>query len=430
MRPNVASTQERQMAIFRRNVETARAAGILRLRIEDEQLDPAFITLDEQRLINFGSCAYMGLNMDPRLRAGAAAAVNSFGTVFSSSAVYTSVGLYTELEERLQKIIGAPLLVTSTTTLSHLAALPTLIGEGDVVLVDNNAHASVHLATRVLASDGIPILPVKHNDLADLESQVSLLSERYRRIWYLADGVYSMVGDGAPVAGLRDLLDRFPTLFMYIDDAHGFGWKGDHGSGWILDGMSWHPRLVLAFSLAKSWGSGGAVLAFGDEEMAAKVENVGGTLTFSGPLHPAELGASVAVADIHLSWEHAERQDAFSRQIDFVAKTLADARLPVASFERTPLWLITVGNFRRTVELCRRLQGRGFFANLACFPAVPLNQNGIRFTNTLNHSNEQIRDFIGNVAELLDELGGGTDIEIDLTQIEAVESPSHGEKSF
>lgn len=429
MRPSDANSQERQMALFKRHADAAREAGLVRVRIEDEHLDPAFITVARNRLINFGSCAYLGFNMDPRLRDAAASAIQNYGTVYSSSAVYTSVGLYTELEQRLQKIIGAPLIVASTTTTAHLAALPSLVGSGDAVLVDNYAHASVHLATRVLASEGIPILPVKHNDLADLEATLLEQADRYRHIWYLADGVYSMAGDVAPVHGLGALLERFSNLYMYIDDAHGFGWKGLHGSGWVLSEMAWHPRLVLSLSLAKSWGSGGAVLAFGDEELAVRVLTVGGTLTFSGPLHPAELGASVAIADIHLSQEHVERQAAFLRQIDLVRESLIKARLPVASLDQTPLWLVTVGTFGRALELCSRMKKRGFFTNLAAFPAVPLSQSGIRFTNTLHHSDEQIMELVGNLAELVPEIAGETAIEIDLSQLEPAQTAPQGRET-
>jgi 7-keto-8-aminopelargonate synthetase-like enzyme len=429
MRPTDATSQERQNALFKRHLDAGREAGLIRVRIEDELLDPAFITVGGKRLVNFGSCAYLGLNMDPRLREAAAQAVRSFGTVYSSSAVYTSVGLYTELEQRLQKIIGGSVIVASTTTIAHLAALPTLIGAGDAALVDNNAHASVHLATRVLASEGIPILPIKHNDLQDLEANLDRVADQYRNVWYLADGVYSMVGDVAPVRGLANLLDRYPNLHLYVDDAHGFGWKGVHGCGWVLSEMEWHPRLVLALSLAKSWGSGGSVLAFGDEDLAMRVQTVGGTLTFSGPLHPGELGASVAIADIHLSPEHEERQKAFLRQIDLVRDSLISSRIPVAGFDQTPLWLVTVGTFGRALELCSRLKERGYFTNLASFPAVPLHQSGIRFTNTLNHTDEQIAGLIDALAELVPEIAGETEIQIDLSEVEAAKSPRGAERA-
>ncbi|MGH8925898.1 MAG: aminotransferase class I/II-fold pyridoxal phosphate-dependent enzyme [Acidimicrobiia bacterium] len=390
MRTAQASTQERFLSLWERYAIAAQQAGLVRLRIDDHDLDAPYLEVNRQRLVNFGSCAYLGLNTDQRLKEAAKSAIDRYGTVYSSSAIYTSVGLYTELEQSLRQIIGAPVLVATTTTLAHLAAIPTLVGEEDAVLVDTQAHASVHLASRVVASVGIPVLPVPHNDMAALESMLTETSPEYRHVWYLADGIYSMFGDGAPVAAFERLLHQFPNLFMYVDDAHSFGWKGRHGSGWILDQMSWHPRLVLAFSLAKSWGSGGAALAFPNEEMASRVLTVGSTFTFSGPLHPAELGASVAAAEIHLSDEHRERQAALLRQIEFVRSALDDANLPVMPTDNTPLWFVPVGSYSKAADLCRNMIDRGFYLNLASIPAVPMKFSGVRFTNTLYNSDAQI----------------------------------------
>lgn len=421
MRPTDAIAQERHMALFKRHSDAAREAGLVRVRIEDEHLDPAFITVRGKRVLNFGLCSYLGLSMDKRLVEGATKALENFGAVYSSSATYSAVGLYSQLEERLRSIFGATVVIAPTTTLGHLSALPTLVGPRDVVLVDNNAHASVHLATRVVASEGVPILPVRHNDLDDLESQIDQLSGLHRRVWFLADGVYSMSGGVAPIRKLGQLLDKYPELHLYLDDAHGFGWTGRHGSGWVLKEMDWHPRLVVAVGFAKSWSSGGAALAFGDERMASDVATVGGTLTFSGPLHPAQLGASIAAADIHLSPEYEELRESFSRQIEFVTRSLVAARIEVLSLEQTPIWVVPVGNSVRALELAQRLLERGFFTNFAAFPAVPMHQSGIRFMNTLCHTDEDILSLVEALSELVPEIVGETEIEIDLTAMEASE---------
>lgn len=416
MRTTDASAEERFLSLFERYVIAARQAGLVRVRIEDYDLDAAYITVEGRRLLNFGSCAYLGLNTDVRLKEAAKSAIDRFGTVYSSSAVYTSVGLYTDLEQRLHQIIGAPVVVATTTTLAHLAAIPTLIGQDDAVFVDTQAHASVQLAAKVVASVGIPVLSMPHNDMAVLEEMLVREAPRYRHIWFLADGIYSMFGDAAPVADYERLLEQFTNLFIYVDDAHGFGWKGRNGSGWILGHMRWHPRLVLAFSLAKSWGSGGAALAFPTEEMATRVLSVGSTFTFSGPLHPAELGASVAAADIHLSGEHRDRQAALIRQIDVVQAAIDDAELPVMPTDATPLWFVKVGSFSRATELCRRMMARGFFLNIAGFPAVPMRQSGVRFTNTLYHSDRQILAMIEALRTELAFMQRKSEIVIDLTE--------------
>ncbi|HDH24877.1 MAG TPA: aminotransferase class I/II-fold pyridoxal phosphate-dependent enzyme, partial [Actinobacteria bacterium] len=110
-----------------------------------------------------------------------------------------------------------------------------------------------------------------------------------------------MFGDLAPVREISTLMDRFANLHVYFDDAHGFGWAGLHGRGYVLGEVSIRERMVVAGSLSKSIGAGGGALVFPDEKTARRVRTLGGTMTFSGPLHPAELGAALASADIHLS---------------------------------------------------------------------------------------------------------------------------------
>lgn len=385
-------------------------------------LDGAWLTIKGQRVLNFGSCAYLGLNTDRRLKSAAIEAIERFGPVFSSSTAYTSVDLYTDLEAKLRKIFDTPVIVPTTTTLGHLAALPVLIGHGDVVLVDSQAHSSVHLATQILMAEGITVIAVPHSDLPVLEAAIQQQSERHRHVWFVGDGVYSMFGDGAPVREIMNLVDRIPNAFAYFDDAHGVGWKGSNGRGWVLDTVPWHPRLVIAASLAKSFGAGGAVLAFPNEAMAERVQIAGGTMTFSGPVHPAELGAAVAACEIHLSKELAARQAVLAQQIELVRSSLLEAGLPVANTEATPLWFIKVGGTRQALEVAQRMLDYGFYLNFAAFPAVPVGQGGLRFTHTLYHTPEQIQSMIEALSASVRAAVGRTEIVIDLTK-ESVRQP-------
>ena len=59
-----------------------------------------------------------------------------------------------------------------------------------------------------------------------LEAMIQRVAKTSNRIWYMADGVYSMFADFAPFDELRELLDRYEQLHLYIDDSHGVGWAG------------------------------------------------------------------------------------------------------------------------------------------------------------------------------------------------------------
>src|SRR5688572_30140747 len=208
----------------------ARARGVVRCLAEDDRFDGRSIVLDGQRVINFSSCSYLGLETDARLKTAACEAVLRFGVQFSSSRAYVAAPLYGELESLLSQMVdGAAVVLAPSTSLAHQSALPVLVGERDAVLYDIQVHASVQAALPELRLRGVPCEAVRHNRLDRLEERVRALSAKHERVYYLCDGIYSMHGDVLDVDGLYALLDRQPSLVAYVDDAHGVSWSGRHG---------------------------------------------------------------------------------------------------------------------------------------------------------------------------------------------------------
>ncbi len=389
------------------------AAGIFRIRFEDEVLRGDRITVQGHELMNFGTASYLGLNLDPRLKAGAIDAVSRYGPVYSSSTAFTAVPLYTELEERLGRMFGGHVVVAPTTTLAHMAALPLLIPTGSDVFIDAQAHESLRLTAQIAKASGSMVRSVPHNDMDALGEAVA--QSATEAVWYLADGVYSMFGDFAPVKEIDALLDRFPTLHAYLDDAHGIGWAGEHGKGYVLSQVPVRDRMIVAGSLSKSMGAGGGVLVFSDETTALRVRTLGGTMTFSGPLHPAELGAAIASSDIHLSDEHAELQSRLYEQIAYTRRLLEQARLPVMAAADTPIWFVRIGKIPEGMEIVNRLQADGFNLNPAAYPAVPVGHAGVRFANSLYLPSTAFDDMIEALTKHMSEVLAEPDIVIDLT---------------
>src|SRR5688500_11972097 len=116
--------------------------GILHLYTEDDTLEGNQITLKGKKVINFGSCSYLGLEFDPRLKEASKAAIDHYGTQFSESRAYVSVKLYQQLEELLSNIFEAPCVVTPTTTLGHIANIPVLMTSADALITDQQVHNS------------------------------------------------------------------------------------------------------------------------------------------------------------------------------------------------------------------------------------------------------------------------------------------------
>lgn len=408
------SRHDRILDLAERRLSLGVERGLIHRRIEDESLDGARITLDGAQIINFSSCAYLGLNRDPRLKAGAIDAAERYGTSYSSSPTYTALGMYDTLEGQLEQMTGAAVAIAQTTTLAHLAALPILVGPEDLALIDAQTHDSVQLAAAALRGNGVTVEVLQHNDLSMLREVLEAKADLYNKVWYLADGIYSMYGDLAPVKEIVALFDIHPNLYAYFDDAHGFGWQGLHGRGYVLNEAPIHERMVVAAGFSKSFGTLGAVLAFGDRNSARRVRLTGGPLTFSGPVPPPALGAAVASAEIHLSDEHAERRARLIADIEKLRREIVRRQLPVMSLATTPIWYIRVGGPDSVAEMTQRLLKDGFYVNAAAFPAVPIGYGGVRFTQTLHNTMEQAADLLDAIERHLPDVVSDIDITVDL----------------
>jgi 7-keto-8-aminopelargonate synthetase-like enzyme len=371
------------------------------------------IELDGRMLLNFGTCSYMALDKRSELRDAAVQAAHDFGTQFSISRAYLECPLYRELEFILQEMVQRPVVVTPSTTLAHMAALPTIVRDEDAVVIDQFAHASLHTAARLLRD--VPVHLVRHSRLDLLEQLLAELSVRHARIWLVIDGLYSMFGDFAPFEELARMLERWPQLHLYVDDAHATGWLGIHGRGGALTQFGAHDRVTVALSLNKSFAAAGAALALPDEETKLRIRRCGGPLLFSGPIQPPMLGAALASAQLHMSAGHSRAQAELLRRIDY-ARTAADrAGLDLASNYRTPIFFVRRDSVDQATSDVQWLMKRGFYVCASAFPAVPMNLPGIRFTITLHTEQTDIDALIGALAETTSErpiirhgLGGGS----------------------
>ncbi len=364
--------------------------GLVHHSVQDEQLDGQHITLRGQEMVNYGSCSYLGLEHHEALKAGVVDAVGRFGTQYSSSRTFVSLSMYDELESKLEQIFEKPVIVSASTTLGHLATLPTLVGENDAVVLDLQVHSSIQMTVQQLKAAGVTIDIIRHNDMDALEQKIRHLKADHDKVWYLADGIYSMFGDAAPLARLEALLNKYEQFHLYIDDAHGMGWTGKHGCGYVRSRMAHHDRMILAVSLNKSFAAAGGAIVFPNEAWAKKVRQCGGTLIFSGPIQPPMLGAALASADLHLSDDILPIQNKVQELIDYTNAKIKELGLPQYQETDSPLFLIPMGLPRVVFNMIDKLHKDGFYVNGATFPATPIKQGGIRFMVNANLEKEQM----------------------------------------
>lgn len=375
--------------------------GIAQLKVENEEINGRTISIKGREVVNFGSCSYLGLEKNPEIVEGVVDAVRKYGSQFSSSRAYASVTLYTEAESLLEEIFERPILLAPTVTLGHLSNIPVLVGDRDAVILDLQVHACVQTAAQLVKARGVHVELIRHNRVDILEERINELKDKYEKIWYMADGVYSMYGDFLPINELYRLLDSYPQFNLYVDDAHGTGWIGNNGVGYVLSQKPFHERLFLVAGLAKSFAACGGVLVFPNERAKNKVRNCGGTFIFSGPIQPPMLGAIVASAKLHLSNNIKFYQNELQKRVDYFVETCKSFNLPLIGESNSPIFFIGVGKPGVGYNMVTRIMNKGFYINLSVFPSVPYKNTGLRIPLTVNHTFEDIYDLLSIIAEQL-----------------------------
>jgi 7-keto-8-aminopelargonate synthetase-like enzyme len=377
--------------------------GMLQNAATDERLDGRTVTVYGRPLVNFGSCSYLGLETHPELTAAITEAAQRYGSQFSSSRGYLSSPGYAAAEAALAQLFDRPTLITPSTSTGHIAALPVLLGSRDALILDHQVHNSMQTAAKLVRVQGSAVELLSHNNIERLEKRIRELSRTHRRIWYAADGLYSMYADLAPIEALNQLAERYEQLWLYVDDAHSVSWTGRFGRGYALERLSTtaRARTVVAASLNKSFAAAGGALTFPDDELRRRVFTIGGPLVFSGPVQPPMLGAVTASARLHLSDAVAPRRAHLMRLIDLFNGLATERGLPLVSPSRAPIRCLGVGTPAMAYRVTGLLREAGFFIDTATFPAVPAKRSGARVTLTAHHTEEDVTRLVDGLADAL-----------------------------
>ncbi len=408
------SKHEQILEITNQNVITSKELGIIHLSDENELLDGRHIRINGRETINFGTCGYMGLEMDDRLKQGVIEAVQKYGTAFAATRVYVNVKLYAEMEELLKKMFNQPVMLLANVTLSHVSNIPILVKDDDVVICDTMVHDSVQTAVQLLKARNVKIEVIRHNRMDHLEEKINELKGQYKKIWYMADGVYSMYGDCAPMPEIYELLNKYEQFNLYIDDTHGMSWAGKNGTGYVMSATPYfHPKMILVTSLNKAFGAAGGITVFPDEKTHEFARNCSKPFIFSGPIQPPMLGACIASAKVHLSQEITKMQQQLEERIDYVNALCKELEIPLMWENKTPIFFVGVSKPIVAFSMVKRLLNRGFLFNLSVFPSVAMNNAGLRLPISRNHTFEDLKGLITAISEELPEAFRDADITVE-----------------
>src|SRR5690242_8270361 len=200
------------------------AADLRRSLAASARVEGLWVERGGRRLLSFSCNDYLNLTRHPDLRRAATAAIEAWGTGAGASRFVTgNHPLYAELEARLAQLKHTQAAcVFGSGYLANLGIIPALAGAGDLVLIDELAHACLWAGARLSRA---AVVPFRHADAGHLEALLAELRARHSRTLIATDGVFSMDGDIAPLHELAALAQRHDAWLM-SDDAHGIGVVG------------------------------------------------------------------------------------------------------------------------------------------------------------------------------------------------------------
>jgi 7-keto-8-aminopelargonate synthetase-like enzyme len=350
-----------------------------------------------QRVVNFGSDSFLGLDQDPRIQASIMRGVRRWGAHNGASRAFASVRSNEEAEAKLASWLGTEAaLIYPSVSLANMGAIPGLVSKRDLLVIDEHAHNSMQEGAKIAQANGVRVVMFSHCDPHDLE-RVLTEAGAYRIAVVAIDGVYSMTGALPPLAELNEVCLKRNAV-LYVDDAHATGVLGAHGRGTVLDALGNYDNTLVVGSLSKGFSCFGGFIGCKKEfKLLLKIRS--NTFIFGGPVPPAYLDAVCTVCDILSSNEYEEIHGRLERNRQRFMRGAIDLGLVVMGGQ-TPIVSILMGDEDVTLQAGRFLFEKGFYVQSVTFPAVPYHAGVLRVQINANHRPEAIDGLLGALALL------------------------------
>lgn len=354
----------------------------------EEVLSPTEAMIDGHRVILAGTNNYLGLTHDAPGIDAAREALARMGTGTTGSRVLNGTfSGHRELERTLADFYGTKhAMVFSTGYQANLGIISTVAGADDFVLIDADSHASIYDACKLGSAT---IIRFRHNDPEDLDKRLRRLA-KHRNAGKLVviEGLYSMLGDQAPLAEIAEVT-RAHDARLLVDEAHSLGVLGATGRGLAQElGVEDKVDFIVG-TFSKSIGTIGGFCVSNHPRFEV-LRLVCRPYMFTASLPPSVVASAIsALKRIPASnlrarlWQNARR----------LAGGLGEAGFDLGSGD-SPIVAVIVETRELAVRFWDRLLSAGVYVNLAIPPATPRNLNLLRCSLCAAHDAGQIDTMI------------------------------------
>ncbi|MCR6632817.1 MAG: aminotransferase class I/II-fold pyridoxal phosphate-dependent enzyme [Magnetospirillum sp.] len=364
----------------------------------DAIASPTEGVLRGRRVLLLGTNNYLGLTFDPSCIAAATQALEQRGTGTTGSRIANGTyGGHRALEDRLARFYGRrSAMVFTTGYQANLGVLSSLVGPGDHMVIDADSHASIYDGVKLSRAT---VTRFRHNDPDDLARRLSRMPPTGNTL-IVVEGIYSMLGDTAPLAEIAALKRRYGA-YLLVDEAHSMGVLGETGRGLAeYAGVEADVDFVVG-TFSKSLGAVGGfcVSNMPDFDLLRLASR---PYMFTASLPPA------VIASVTVALDRLQRDPGLRRLLLDNARHLHGA-LSRAGFvvgpEPTPIISIQLPSPELAIAFWNRLIEAGIYINLALPPATPRGLALLRSSVSAAHTREQLDRAVSAAVSIGAELG-------------------------
>ncbi len=357
-------------------------------------LSPTEAIMNGRTTILVGTNNYLGLTFHPDCIHAGQEALAQEGTGTTGSRMANGSFLsHMELEKAIADFYGAPFaIVFSTGYQANLGVLSALAGPGDTILMDGDSHASIYDGCRL---GGAEIIRFKHNDVADLEKRLRRLGDRSHRTLIVVEGIYSMLGDRAPLSEIVKVKKKYGATLV-VDEAHSLGVLGQHGRGLAEEAGVEQDVDCIVGTFSKSLGSTGGFGISSHPEFEL-IRYASRPYIFTASPCPSVVASTKAA--IRIIQAHPELR----RQLWTNAHQLYNGLIKsgyTLGAEVGPIIAAMIPTKELALAMWKELLENGIYVNLMIPPATPNGECLLRCSVSAAHTEKQIEKIISAFANL------------------------------
>lgn len=336
----------------------------------------------------FGTCDYLGLTQNKRIKDASKQAIDKYGTNTYGAQVFCGyLTIHNKLENKLASFFEkeSAILFPSGMT-ANIGILSTLYGKDDVIINDRLNHVSIFMGSDLSLAE---TRTYSHQNMKKLRNILENTQEKNRRL-IIVDGLFSADGDYAKLPEIVMLAEEFNAEIM-VDEAHSFGTVGNKGRGAseyfdVLDKID-----IITGTMSKGLGSVGGFIV-SKKSYIDTIRYLCPTYTSSRGNPPAVVAASLEGLNI-LEKSGKELRKKLEANTSYMIKKLKDYNFDIGDTDSHIIGII-IGDTEKTIQLSEWLLQRGIMIAAMIPPSVPKSKARIRVGVTSWHTKDDCDIFL------------------------------------